>query len=62
MAPQIPKTTKQWNVTNISGEVGFDALKYSEQDVPVLGDSEVLVKRESQHSSFLNRICLLIHQ
>lgn len=41
MAFEIPKTVRQWNVTE--GE-GFEILKYSEQPLPQMGDSEVLVK------------------
>jgi len=41
MTQSIPKTTKQWNVT---GTDGFGSLKLSEQSVPELGDSQVLVK------------------
>lgn len=47
MAMNIPKTTKQWNVATVDGKDGFDALTYSEQQVPELGDSEVLVKCKS---------------
>jgi hypothetical protein len=39
---QIPKTVKQWNIEEFSN---FDGLKFSERDIPELGDSEVLVKR-----------------
>lgn len=41
---EIPKTVKQWNVT---GKDGFESLKFSEQPVPELGDSQVLVKSKS---------------
>lgn len=41
MALAIPKAVYQWNVTE--GE-GFESLKYSEQPLPQLGDSQVLVK------------------
>jgi hypothetical protein len=41
MAFEIPKTVYQWNVTE--GE-GFESLKYSQQPLPQLGDSQVLVK------------------
>ncbi|EHK20532.1 uncharacterized protein TRIVIDRAFT_49141 [Trichoderma virens Gv29-8] len=41
MALAIPKLVYQWNVT---GGEGFDALHYSEQSLPELGDSQVLVK------------------
>lgn len=43
MSQQVPVTTKQWNVT---GKDGFDSLKFSEQPIPQLGDSQVLVKRK----------------
>lgn len=49
MAPDIPQTVKQWNVTSHDGTAGFDALAFSEQQVPRLGDSEVLVKSQSSH-------------
>lgn len=39
--PPIPKTTKQWTVT---GQNGFDSLKFSEESIPELGDNQVLVK------------------
>lgn len=41
MAQPVPKTTKQWNVV---GYDGLESLKYSEQPVPELGDTEVLVR------------------
>ncbi|PGH23219.1 hypothetical protein AJ80_02635 [Polytolypa hystricis UAMH7299] len=41
MAQSIPRTTKQWTV---SGEDGFDSLRYSEQPVPELGDNQVLYR------------------
>jgi NADPH:quinone reductase-like Zn-dependent oxidoreductase len=41
MASEIPKFVYQWNITD--GE-GFESLKYSEQPLPELGDSQVLVK------------------
>ncbi|UKZ78833.1 hypothetical protein TrVFT333_006579 [Trichoderma virens FT-333] len=44
MALAIPKLVYQWNVT---GGEGFDALHYSEQPLPKLGDSQVLVKLEA---------------
>jgi hypothetical protein len=40
----VPQTVKQWNVVSHNG---FDGLKFSEQPLPELGDSQVLVKRES---------------
>ncbi|KAL7787343.1 NAD(P)-binding protein [Trichoderma afarasin] len=44
MALSIPKVVHQWTVGD--GE-GFDALHYSEQPLPELGDSQVLVKLEA---------------
>lgn len=41
MAFEIPKAVYQWNLTK--GE-GFESLTYSEQPLPQLGDSQVLVK------------------
>ncbi|KAJ8100806.1 zinc-binding oxidoreductase [Lipomyces tetrasporus] len=38
---RIPKTTKQWKVT---GYDGFGSLQLTEEPVPEIGDSEVLVK------------------
>lgn len=49
MDSTIPSTAKQWNVTATDG---YDSLKFSEQPVPELGDSEVLVK--SKFSQGLN--------
>ncbi|KAI1209178.1 NAD(P)-binding protein [Annulohypoxylon truncatum] len=48
MAQSIPQTVKQWNVT---GQNGPDSLQLSEQPVPQLGDSQVLVKL---HGASLN--------
>ncbi|KZZ95836.1 alcohol dehydrogenase [Moelleriella libera RCEF 2490] len=59
MAQDTPKTTKQWNVSSHDGSQGFDALKYTEQDVPELGHSEVLVKL---HAASLNYRDLIIPQ
>ncbi|KJZ74951.1 hypothetical protein HIM_05682 [Hirsutella minnesotensis 3608] len=59
MTTDIPKTVKQWNVTKPDGSLGFDALKFSEQPVPELGDSEVLVK---MHAASLNYRDLVIPQ
>ncbi|KAL7947077.1 NAD(P)-binding protein [Trichoderma barbatum] len=44
MAPAVPKLVHQWN---ISEGQGFDTLHYSEQPLPELGDSQVLVKLEA---------------
>ncbi|KAL7935907.1 NAD(P)-binding protein [Trichoderma chlorosporum] len=44
MALPIPKVVQQWNV---AGGEGFKALQYSEQPLPKLGDSQVLVKLEA---------------
>jgi hypothetical protein len=41
MAQSLPKTTKQWNVTGFDGT---ESLIFSEQPVPQIGDSQVLVK------------------
>lgn len=41
MAEPLPKTAKQWKVT---GYTGFDDLKFTEEAVPEIGDSQVLVK------------------
>lgn len=41
----IPKTTNTWMVT---GRNGFDSLEFQEnKQIPELGDSQVMVKRES---------------
>lgn len=52
MAQSIPKTVKQWNV---AGKDGFESLKFSEQPVPELGDSQVLVKSEFQSPTMLSK-------
>lgn len=49
----VPKTTKTWMVT---GRDGFDSLEFSEKEIPPLGDSEVLVKRESFRRLHLPRL------
>ncbi|GAB0135309.1 hypothetical protein EsDP_00003652 [Epichloe bromicola] len=59
MTQDIPKTTKQWNVSSHDGSEGFDALKFSEQEIPELGHSEVLVKL---HAASLNYRDLIIPQ
>ncbi|KAM0259852.1 hypothetical protein ACHAQJ_003096 [Trichoderma viride] len=41
---QIPQTVKQWNVASFNG---FEGLKFSEQPLPEVGDSQVLVKLEA---------------
>lgn len=41
MAQSLPKTAKQWNVTGFDGP---ESLVFSEQPVPQIGDSQVLVK------------------
>jgi NADPH:quinone reductase-like Zn-dependent oxidoreductase len=56
MSQQVPKTTKQWNVTALDG---FDSLKLSEQPVPECGDSQVVVKL---HAASLNYRDLAIPQ
>ena len=50
MAQSLPKTTRQWNVIGFDG---FESLKLSEQPVPQLGDSQVLVKSRSSSSCTL---------
>lgn len=45
MTQNMPKTTKQWIVTSQDGKDGFNALKFSEEQLHELGDSQVLVKR-----------------
>lgn len=45
IAMSLPTTVKQWNVCGANSE--FESLKFSEQPLPALGDSEVLVKRKS---------------
>ncbi|CAH0018392.1 unnamed protein product [Clonostachys rhizophaga] len=54
MAQEIPKTVKQWSVSDFTG---FDALKFSEEPIPELGDSQVLVKF---HAASLNYRDLII--
>ena len=56
MAQSLPKTSKQWNVI---GSDGFESLKLSEQPIPQLGDSQVLVKSRSPRScTFLGSLTL----
>ena len=50
MANSLPKTAKQWNVTGFNG---VDSLKFSEQPVPELGDTQVLVQSKSQSPDIL---------
>ncbi|KAM4057185.1 zinc-binding dehydrogenase [Hirsutella rhossiliensis] len=57
MAPDIPKSIRQWNVTAKDGRDGFNVLKYSEQPMPEVGDSQVLVKL---HAASLNYRDLII--
>lgn len=47
MAQDIPKTTKQWHVT---GNEGFDSLKFDEVPTQEVGDGQVLVKSECEPS------------
>lgn len=54
MAQPVPKTTKQWNVV---GYDGLESLKYSEQPVPELGDTEVLVRSKFLADSVDTFIC-----
>lgn len=46
MAHAIPRTTKQWKVAGVEG---IKSLEFSEQPIPQLGDSQVLVKSTFQH-------------
>ncbi|GJN69239.1 hypothetical protein PCL_02322 [Purpureocillium lilacinum] len=57
MAQNVPKTTKQWTVTSQDGKDGFNALKFSEEQLSELGDSQVLVKL---HAASLNYRDLII--
>ncbi|PHH63071.1 hypothetical protein CDD81_6316 [Ophiocordyceps australis] len=56
MALEIPKTTKQWNVTVQDGSKGFDALELSEKPVPAVGDSQVLVKLQAASLNYRDLI------
>ncbi|KAI0384082.1 zinc-binding dehydrogenase [Hypomontagnella monticulosa] len=56
MAQSIPQTARQWNVV---GHDGVDALKFTEQPVPQLGDNQVLVKI---HGASLNFRDIVIAQ
>ena len=53
MAQSLPKTTRQWNVIGFDG---FESLKLSEQPVPQLGDSQVLVKSMSSKLPHFSRV------
>ncbi|KAL7943525.1 hypothetical protein V8C42DRAFT_109551 [Trichoderma barbatum] len=48
-----PQTVKQWNVTEFNG---FEGLKFSEQPLPELGDSQVLVKLEAASLNYRDLI------
>ncbi|EQL02864.1 Alcohol dehydrogenase superfamily, zinc-type [Ophiocordyceps sinensis CO18] len=52
----VPKTVKQWNVTAQDGKDGFNALKYSEQPLPAVGDSQVLVKLQAASLNYRDLI------
>lgn len=41
MSKEIPKMAKQWRVT---GYDGLDALKFTEEAIPIISDNQVLVK------------------
>ncbi|KAI1657804.1 putative alcohol dehydrogenase [Daldinia decipiens] len=56
MAQPVLKTAKQWNVV---GYDGLESLKYSEQPVPELGDTEVLVRI---HGASLNFRDIMVSQ
>ena len=47
--PSIPQTMRQWNVV---GNSGIEPLLMSEQPVPELGDSDVLVRSMFIHFQF----------
>ncbi|KAL6867010.1 NAD(P)-binding protein [Trichoderma novae-zelandiae] len=49
----VPQTVKQWNVVSHNG---FDGLKFSEQPLPELGDSQVLVKLEAASLNYRDLI------
>ncbi|WYZ39754.1 hypothetical protein EsH8_IV_000095 [Colletotrichum jinshuiense] len=49
MAQAIPKTVKQWSVI---GQDGFDSLKFTEQEVPEIGDNQALVKLQGAALNF----------
>ncbi|KAH0490679.1 hypothetical protein TgHK011_002136 [Trichoderma gracile] len=49
----VPQTVKQWNVVSHNG---FDGLKFSEQPLPELGDSQVLVKIEGASLNYRDLI------
>ncbi|KAK5954795.1 hypothetical protein OHC33_004521 [Knufia fluminis] len=49
MAQPLPKTTQQWNVTGFNG---LESLTFSEQPVPELGDTQVLVKIQGAALNF----------
>ncbi|RFU74971.1 alcohol dehydrogenase [Trichoderma arundinaceum] len=53
---QIPKTVKQWNVATLTG---FGGLKFSEQPLPEIGDSQVLVKLEAASLNYRDLIIAL---
>lgn len=44
MAQSLPETTQQWNVTGFNG---LESLKFSEQPIPELGDTQVLVRSKA---------------
>ncbi|KAL2867560.1 zinc-dependent alcohol dehydrogenase family protein [Aspergillus lucknowensis] len=49
MAQQIPKTAKQWSIV---GTDGLDSLVYSEELVPEIGDTQVLVRIQGASLNF----------
>ncbi|KAM0263360.1 hypothetical protein ACHAQJ_001216 [Trichoderma viride] len=49
MAEVIPKTSKVWRVT---GYDGFDALKFTEENIPDVADNQVLVKIQGASLNF----------
>ncbi|PHH64735.1 hypothetical protein CDD81_3997 [Ophiocordyceps australis] len=56
MAQDIPKFSKQWKVTAQSDKKSFDGLKLTEEPIPKLGDSQVLVKLQGASLNFRDLI------
>ncbi|PTB34828.1 uncharacterized protein TrAFT101_008144 [Trichoderma asperellum] len=49
MSKEIPKMAKQWRVT---GYDGLDALKFTEEAIPIISDNQVLVKIQGASLNF----------
>ncbi|GFP57677.1 zinc-type alcohol dehydrogenase-like protein C1773.06c [Trichoderma asperellum] len=49
MSQAIPKTAKQWRIT---GYDGLDALKFTEEAIPILSDNQVLVQIQGASLNF----------